>query len=250
MLLRQLLPAPGEVDTETLPTLLAPELRDKAHADRPYVIANMVESADGRATVAGRSGPLGGDADREVFMALRDAVDAVFTGVGTLRAENYGRLARSPERRARRVAAGLDPEPVAVVVSRRGRIPWDIPLFAEPEQRVLVFTGAPSRPPPRLKAQIDVVLLEDARPVVVLERLRADYGIRSVLSEGGPTLLSGLVAEGVLDELFLTIAPLLAGSGEKSTLDGPALGEPAPLTTTWLLEHDGYLFLRYHAVTR
>jgi riboflavin-specific deaminase-like protein len=242
-----LLPEPGDVDTDALPVTLA--LAEKAHPTRPYVVANMVESVDGRATVAGRSGPLGGDADREVFHALRGAVDAVFTGTGTLRAENYGRLVRSPERRELRVAAGLDPEPVAVVVSRRGRIPWEIPLFAEPEQRAIVFSETPVTPPPRVEAQVEVLELEDARPVVVLERLRADYGIRSVLSEGGPTLLAGLVAEEVLDELFVTVAPLLAGAGEKSMLEGPPLGEPAPLETTWLLEHDGYLFLRYHVVT-
>lgn len=213
------------------------------------MIANMVSSADGRATVAGRSGPLGSDADRELFHALRGAVDAVFTGTGTLEAENYGRLVRSPERRALRVAAGLEPEPVAVVVSRRGRVPWHIPLFAEPEQRALVFTEAPVTTPARVAAQVRITRLEAARPSAVLERLRADYGIRSVLSEGGPTLLSGLVGEQVLDELFLTLAPLLAGSAEKPLLDGPPLGQPDPLRIEWLLEHEGELFLRYHAVT-
>jgi riboflavin biosynthesis pyrimidine reductase len=83
----------------------------------------------------------------------------------------------------------------------------------------------------------------------VLERLRAEHGIRSVLSEGGPTLLSGLIGDAVLDELFLTVAPLVAGPGEKPLLDGDALGEPAPFEITWELEHDGFLFLRYHAVS-
>jgi riboflavin-specific deaminase-like protein len=247
VLLRRLLPEPGEVETDDLPVTLA--LGEKAHETRPYVVANMVESADGRATVAGRSGPLGGDADRQLFHGLRTAVDAIFTGTGTLRAENYGRLVRNPERRERRVAAGLDPEPVAVVVSRRGRIPWSIPMFEEPEQRVLVFSETPVEAPAHVTAQVQVIHLADARPVAVLERLRADFGIRSVLSEGGPTLLSGLIADEVLDELFLTVAPVLAGESEKTVLDGPPIGEPAPLSTTWLLEHEGFLFLRYHVVT-
>jgi gamma-glutamyl hercynylcysteine S-oxide synthase len=197
MRIRRLLPEPGAVETDDLPRSLA--LADLAHEARPYVVANMVQSIDGRATVAGRSGPLGGDADRELFHGLRTAVDAVFTGTGTLRAENYGRLVRNPERRERRVAAGLDPEPVAVVVSRRGSIPWSIPMFEEPEQRVLVFSEAELAAPPKVEAQVQVIRLEDARPVAVLERLRADFGIRSVLSEGGPTLLSGLVADEVLE---------------------------------------------------
>ena len=247
MIIRRLLPEPGEVDTDALPTDLA--LADRAHETRPYVIANMVQSVDGRATVAGRSGPLGGDADRELFHGLRMSVDAIFTGTGTLRAENYGRLVRNPERRERRVAVGLAPEPIAVVVSRRGRIPWSIPMFEEPEQRILVFSETPVEAPAHVDAQLQVVQLDDARPVAVLERLRADFGIRSVLSEGGPTLLSGLVADEVLDELFVTVAPLLAGEGEKTTLDGPPIGEAAPCSAQWLLEHDGFLFLRYHVVT-
>ena len=247
VIIRRLLPEPGEVDTDALPTGLA--LADLAHDARPYLIANMVQSVDGRATVGNRSGALGGDADREMFHGLRTAVDAIFTGTGTLRAENYGRLVRNPERRERRVAAGLSPEPIAVVVSRRGRIPWSIPMFEEPEQRILVFTETSVEPPGDVDAQVQVVPLDDARPVAVLERLRTDFGVRSVLSEGGPTLLSSLVADEVLDELFVTVAPLLAGQGEKTVLDGPPIGEPAPYSVTWLLEHDGFLFLRYHAVT-
>ena len=247
MRIRRLLPEPGEVETDDLPTALA--LHELAHEARPYRIATLVESVDGRATVAGRSGPLGGDADREMFHGLRTCVDAVFTGTGTLRAENYGRLVRSPERRERRVAAGLDPEPVAVVVSRRGHIPWSIPLFEEPEQRVLVFSEEPVEAPGKADAQVQVAVVDDARPVAVLERLRADFGIRSVLSEGGPTLLASLIADEVLDELFLTIAPLVAGAGEKPVVDGQPIGEPAPFTIRWLLEDDGHLFLRYHAVT-
>ena len=247
MRIRRLLPEPGSVETDELPTTLG--LQELVHETRPYLVANMVESMDGRATVAGRSGPLGGDADREMFHGLRSSVDAVYTGTGTLRAENYGRLVRSPERRERRVAAGLEPEPVAVVASRRGHIPWSIPLFEEPEQRVLVFSETPVETPDKIDAQVQVVVLDDARPMAVLERLRADFGIRSVLSEGGPTLLSSLIADEVLDELFLTIAPLVAGSGEKPLVDGHPIGEPAPFTIGWLLEADGHLFLRYHAVT-
>jgi riboflavin biosynthesis pyrimidine reductase len=85
--------------------------------------------------------------------------------------------------------------------------------------------------------------------MAVLERLRTDFGIRSVLSEGGPTLLSSLIADEVLDELFVTIAPLVAGAGEKPLVDGHPIGEPAPFRIGWLLEDDGHLFLRYHAVT-
>ena len=87
----------------------------------------------------------------------------------------------------------------------------------------------------------------EARPAAALAHLRAEHGVRSVLCEGGPTLLAALVAEGVLDELFLTISPALAGGGSAPTiLDGPAaLGELASLELLRVLESEGALLLRY-----
>jgi riboflavin biosynthesis pyrimidine reductase len=80
---------------------------ERAHDDRPYLVLNMVTTADGRVTIGGRSGPIGNEADKDLFHALRTRVDAVMVGAGTLRAEKYGRLVRKPERREARVRAGL-----------------------------------------------------------------------------------------------------------------------------------------------
>ena len=100
----------------------------------------MVTTADGRVTIGGRSGPIGNEADQDLFHALRTRVDAVMVGAGTLRAEKYGRLVRKPERREARERAGLAPDPLAVVVSGRLDLPPDLPLLHEPEQQVLVAT--------------------------------------------------------------------------------------------------------------
>lgn len=227
VLLRRLHPEPGEVDPED--AIGGADFGALAPPDRPYVVVNMVASVDGRATLAGVTEQLSGPADRAVFFALRGAVDAVMVGTGTLRAERYGRFARKPERAAARAARGLAPEPLAIVASRRGDFPDDIPLFQDPEARLALFSGE-----------------EAASPSGVLRRVRAEHGARSVLCEGGPTLNAALLAEDVMDELFLTVSPVLAaGAAPLTIVTGAAADAPVPLELVWVLEGDGMLFLRY-----
>ncbi len=242
----QLLPAPATIDIAELlesmqPASLAPE-------ERPYVIANFVASADGRATVGGRSGGLGDDGDRAVFHGLREQVDAVLAGTGTLRIERYGRILGKAERRERRVARGQSPEPLACVLTRSGEVPTDIPLFTEPEARIVVFSPVEIDGLRECAAQTELVMLDPGELTVttVLRRLRAEYGVASLLCEGGPTLFGSLLQEDVVDELFLTLAPLLAGGGMGPTISsGPELADPPKLQLRWLLERNGSLYLRY-----
>lgn len=215
--------------------------------DRPYTIVNFVATVDGRTASRGRSGALSDVGDRAIFHSLRERVDAIFTGTGTLRAERYGRLVPDPERRQRRAAAGLAPDPLAVVITRSGDVPTEIPLFADPDSRIVVFA------PTRLdlsghQAQIEVVPLDPGQLTLttVLRRLRADYDVRSLLCEGGPTVFGALLRERLADELFLTVAPKLAGGGnEAAVTSGPELPELQELRLIWTLERDGSLFLRY-----
>ena len=224
--MRRLHPDPAEVEPAAL--FDAIDLGAGAPSERPYVVVNMVASVDGRATVGGRSGPLGGPADKAIFFELRASVDAVLAGTGTLRAENYGRLVRKEERIAQRVARGLEPEPLCLVCSRSGDVPTEIPLFSDPAARPLVLTGA------------------DADLGRALARVRAEHGVRSLLCEGGPTLNASLFGAGLVDELFLTVSPLLAGSADPLTIVGDTgLGEPVGLELVWVLEGDGMLLLRY-----
>lgn len=241
---RRLLPEPGTV---TLPDVVA-AVREVAAGggDRPYTLANFVTTADGRASFSGRSGPLGDQGDRAMFHALREAADAVLAGTGTLGAERYGRLVRDPEARARRVAAGLEPEPLACVVTRRGDVPHEIPLFSEPEARVVVFSSRPVQI--ECAARLEVVELDPGELTLttVLRHLRADHGVEILLCEGGPTIFGSLVTEGVVDELFLTIAPKLAGGGRGPTIaSGPELAELDVMRLVWALEREASLYLRY-----
>ncbi len=202
---------------------------------RPAVRLNMIGSVDGAAALDGRSGGLGGSADRKVFAALRSLADVVLVAAGTVRAENYG-------------PAGV---PIAVV-SGSLRLDWDAPFFTEAIERPIVVTSgrAPADVVKQAQAVADVLVAGDA--VVDLADAVAQLGERRfahVLVEGGPTFNGALAAAGLLDELCLTVAPLLVAGDAKRILAGPALQPPPELVLHSLCEEDGYLFFRYRCKT-
>jgi riboflavin-specific deaminase-like protein len=211
--------------------------------ERPRVAVNFVATVDGRATIEGRSGPIGSDTDTRMLAGLRTRFDAVMIGAGTMRAERYGRPVADQEQRERRERLGLPHDPLMVIVSGRLDLPWDAPLFTAGGGRVLVFTASDAEPPPtatslrvvRHEGQVD---LGEA-----LRYLRRERGIRALICEGGPRLHSELQAAGLVDELFLTTAPKLTGAGP-SIVEGE-LPEVARLELAWLLEEEGELFSRY-----
>jgi riboflavin-specific deaminase-like protein len=222
-------------------------LHERAPAERPWVITNFATTTDGRATIDGRSGPIGDDGDLEIFRRLRTQVDALLIGTRTLGIERYGRAVRRPELRAAREALGLAPEPLVATVSRSGELPTDIPLFHEPAANVVIF-APPETSEPDCAACVTVVRLDPAQLTLTsaLRHLRAEHGVRALLCEGGPTLMGALLHEGLVDELFLTLAPQLAGGGTGPTMSsGPALADPAALELVWALERAGSLYLRY-----
>jgi riboflavin biosynthesis pyrimidine reductase len=221
-------------------------LHERAGGERPHLFLNMVSTVDGRAAVDGRTGALGSAHDLDMLLALRAAADAVLIGTGTLNAEGYARLVGSPERRARRVAAGLAEDPPAVLISRRLAIRWDAGLFAAPEQPVLVYTAPDAGPePPPLAARVEIVRLPDPTPVAVLADLHR-RGVRALLCEGGPRLNRGLLAAGVVDELFLTITPMLTGDeAEPAIVAGGRLPTGVDLSLRWALRGGDDVFLRY-----
>lgn len=242
---RQLLPESAAVDVAAL--LASADFGALAGEGRPYTLANFVSSADGRAAFHGRSGPLGDPADRELFHGLREQVDAIFAGTGTLRAERYGPTMRDPEGRGRREQAGKRPAPLACVVTRSGNVPADIPLFTSPESQIVLFSAVPVDLG-GCKAQVELVRLDPGELTLttVLRRLRSDFGVASLLCEGGPTTFGALLQERLIDELFLTIAPKLVGGGASPTISsGAELKEIEPMKVVWALEHDGALYMRY-----
>ena len=219
--MRRLLPDPaGELDATQLAAMYADARRRRA-GGRPWLMVNMIASVDGATTVDGLSGGLGGPGDRAVFAVVRGLADVVLVGAATARAEGYG----PPKRPGQRVA----------VVSRSGRLDWDSDLFTSGAGLAVLPEDGPAVPVPAVRAGVGGVDLGAA-----LSQLEGDV----VLAEGGPTLNAELAAAGLVDELFLTMAPLLVGGEAKRILAGPPAQEPR-LAVAHVLEDDGYLFFRY-----
>jgi riboflavin-specific deaminase-like protein len=224
-------------------TLAELELRERAPAERPYVVTNFAVTIDGHATIGGLAGQIGSERDTETLMGLRERADAVLVGAGTIRAERYGRLLPDAERRSRRERKGLSPEPLAVIVSAKLDLPWDIGMFAE-GGRVLIVTSADGDPP---ETPVSVRVDRHHGGVdlaAAMRALRSERGVRLLVSEGGPRLHGALHAAGLVDELFVTIAPKLGGGGGPRMLEGSLPG-PVSLELLGLLEAEGELFARY-----
>jgi riboflavin-specific deaminase-like protein len=239
---RRLTPDPGPTTVEEQLDSYRPweESRD----ERPFVAVNFASTVDGRAAIGGVSGPIGSDADTAMLAGLRTRFDAVMIGAGTMRAERYGRPVPNQEKRERRERLGLPHDPLMVIVSGRLDLPWDAPLFTEGAGRVLIFTSSEAEPP-ETATSLRVVHHEGAVDIgAALRHLRGERGIRALLCEGGPRLHAELQAHDLVDDLFLTIAPKLAGGGAPRILEGE-LPSVATLALGWLLEEDGELFARY-----
>ncbi len=242
MALNRLYPRPGETTAEELVAQL--DLGSRAPAERPYVVVNMVSTIDGRAALDGHTRGLSSPEDRGLFHLLRAAGDALLVGAGTARTERYGEAVKSDELRAARERHGLDPVQPTVIVSGRLLLPSDLPLLQAAGAPVIVATAA-DHDLEGVEADVTYERTgDDLR--LLLARLRSEHGIRSLVCEGGPTLLSYLLAAGLIDELFLSIAPQLSGGGDEPTIaTGPALAEPADAELLWICESDGELFTRW-----
>jgi len=210
-------------------------------AGRPHVSLNMISSVDGRATLAGRTAGLGSPGDRELFHALRTRADAVMAGPQTMRIERYGQLVHEPALLAERSARGLEPQPLAVTISRSLSFGGDLPILADPASHLVILTSSDARLPPS-EARVSYLRGPELGPL--MRRLADDFGVRRLLTEGGPTLNAALLRSQLVDELFITLSPQILGGPDPLTIvAGPALA--TRLELIGLLEHESYLYARY-----
>ncbi|MCX4446154.1 pyrimidine reductase family protein [Streptomyces sp. NBC_01789] len=237
--------APGEWSLDRLADAYAyPE------TEGPWLRANMVSTLDGAAQHDGRSQPISCESDMRIFGTLRGLADVVIAGAQTVRQEGY-RPARARDAfAARRAAAGQTVAPAVAVVSGSLDLDFSLPLFVSPMVPTLVLTGA-GAPPDRIetarKAGAEVVIAGEGSRVDPARAVRelAGRGHRRLLTEGGPRLLGQFVAGDVLDELCLTVAPMLTAGDAQRIAGGPAVTVPKRFVLGSLLEEDGFLFSRY-----
>ena len=224
--------------------------RSAAPDGRPWLLLNMISTVDGATAIDGRSGGLGGPADKLVFQAVRAVADIVLVGAGTVRAENYGPPRVGPRAGEDRRRRGQAAAPRLAIVTGSLDLDPDSRVFVddEPGARPIVVTTSTADAGRRaaLAERADVLTAGDATVDLVdaLRQLRA-RGDRVVVCEGGPSLNGQLVAADLVDELTLTLSPLLAAGQSARVTHGTAPDYPLGMALDRILEEDGLLFLRY-----
>ena len=220
-----------------------------AYPSGPWLRANMVSSADGAAMLADVTSGLSSEADRRLFALLRTLADVIVVGAATVRAEKY-----KPVRQHElwpRLRPGRSPTPPIAVVTARLDLEPSSPLIdsAPPSARTIVITTAqaPADRRAALEERADVIVAgQETVDLKAAVSALAERGHRRMLTEGGPHLLAQIAAAGLLDELCLTIGPLLAGPGADRIVAGHQPAASAqPLTLAHVLEDNGFLFCRY-----
>ncbi|MFC5908554.1 pyrimidine reductase family protein [Streptacidiphilus monticola] len=246
--MRVLLPAsPDVTDLTSLEGLAAAYAYPGLEPGDSWLRANMVSSLDGSAQAAGLSEGLSSPADKRIFGVLRALSDVIVVGASTARAEGYRPARARKEFAAERAARGQGPAPAIALVSARLDLDFADPLFTEPLAPTIVLTiaDAPSEALAEARKVADVVITGEGR--VDLARARAELAARGLvrqLTEGGPTLLGQLVAQDLLDELCLSLAPLVtAGTATRIAHAAEEVTERLELVA--LLEEKGFLFARY-----
>lgn len=195
----------------------------------PWVRFNVVSTLDGASSSGGVSAPLGNDGDRRLFALLRRHADVVLVGAGTVRAEGYAGDLLDPAGRNWRLASGAAAHPALAVISGSLDLDPAGPLFTRSPVRPLILTGAgaPSHRHAALEEVADVVVCgdqdaggQDVEAGLCVEAL-ARRGLRRILCEGGPRVLGAFAAGDAVDELCLSLSPLLTGGGGQQVASGP-----------------------------
>jgi riboflavin-specific deaminase-like protein len=237
--MRRLYPTPGQVnDAADL------EAEYELPAAR-HVRANFVASLDGRVELGGRSRALSGPADRDAYMSMRAVCDVILVGAGTVRAEKYGPVRLDSSAQERRRARKQSALPPLAIVSNRSALDPKARLF-NGQARPFLMTAGAADVHPDVAAAADVIVCgeQSVELSTALDELAA-RGLQRVLCEGGPALMHSLIVAGLLDELCLTTAAQLVGTGHRDLLGSAPLPDVICLRLTNLLEGDGMLLARY-----
>ncbi len=222
-------------------------------SDRPWVYTNMIASADGGTAVDGLSGQLGGPADKAMFSALRSVADVIIVGAATARQERYRPAYTSDEIASERVSRGQAANPRVAIVTRSLNLDLDLPLFDDPELQPYVLTAASAPQDKRDElSEVAEVLIAGESGVDLPSALRSlhELGVRTVLSEGGPSINGQLIADDVVDEWNLSLSPRLLGGDSKRAAIGPLPeGPPEKMSLQRVWTDDDLLFCRWVRTT-
>lgn len=218
---------------------------------RCWVRGNMISSLDGGATEDGKSGGLGGPGDRAVFNLMRHTADVILMGAATVRIENYSGVQLTVAQRQERQRRGQAEVPPIAVVTASADLEHDAKFFTRTEVAPLILTATKTvgEARHRLGTVAEVLDASGADPTrvdpAVALRILAERKLFRVLTEGGPQLLSLLIEQDLLDELCLTVAPILVGGVARRIATGPGQAHTRMRPSHLLTDDDGYLYTRY-----
>lgn len=218
---------------------------------RCWVRGNMIATLDGAATADGKAGGLAGPGDRTLFSLMRNAADVVLVGAATVRVENYsGAQVPVAQRHARQRRGQAEVPPIAVV-TRTGNLDPEARFFTRAEVPPLILTCADSFDDTRRRLGAVAEVLSASGPrsdeadVATVLTLLSERGLFRVLTEGGPLLLTLLIENDLLDELCLTVAPLLIGGMGRRIATGAVEVRTTMRPAHLLSDDQGYLYTRY-----
>lgn len=221
---------------------------DQYYGDPPSGIrANMVLTPDGAGAFHGRTKAITDDSDQRLLGYLRSHADAIMVGAATIQAEHYGPVRLRAEARAKREQDGYSAAPPLVVVTGRANLPATLPVFAPDGPRTIIATLAKSaEQATELRDVADIIVVgEEELDLGRLIDALAERGLRRILCEGGPYLLSQLIEEDLVDDMCLTLSPYLAGSQPTTTQPASDRLAPTRLALRHVLVHEDLLYLRY-----
>ncbi len=236
-------------------TAVADPLMPYAAVDRSrrrdgcWVMGHMVGGLDGSAAIGGRVADLSTAPDAQLFVLMRALADVVMVGAQTVRAEGYGPVRLTEEQMQARRQAGKATVPPLAVVSGSLDLDWSARAFtaAAPQARTLVVTcdraDADRKRQAEKVATVIVAGGERVEPARAMAELAA-LGHQVILCEGGPTWLGQIVAADRLDELCLSIAPLMGGDALPVSVS-PAGSRLARFSLRQVMRDGDTLFLRY-----
>lgn len=216
-------------------------------SEGPWTRVTMLRALDGGvAGPDGRSRSISSDIDREVLGEVRRLSDAVVVGATTVRQEPYGPLKADPGAAEERKRLGLSEAPVMVIVSGSLDLPWSEDMFGDSFHTPIVATteAAPEEAMNEARKHAELLVLpgEELRAADLVAALH-ERGLRRLICEGGPGLLAAFAADDVIDEVDLTVAPMMP-----TTVIGSEpgdLGTVPGFSLAGLMLHDSFLFARY-----
>ena len=216
-----------------------------------WVRGNMIASLDGGATDDGKAGGLAGPGDRALFALMRHAADVILVGAATVRIENYSGAQLSVAQRQARQRRGQAEVPPIAVITQSGDLDHDAKLFTRTEVPPLILTCTQTIDDTRrrLGTVAEVIDASGPQPDTVdgatVLKILAERKLFRVLTEGGPQFLSLLIENNLLDELCLTVAPVLVGGVARRIATGPGQVHTRMRRTHLLTDDEGYLYSRY-----